>query len=87
VKAKVVQTFYVPRTGQLYKKSEEVIEVDPTFAHTYSTCLSIIGEKTATAPLNKMVTTEKEIIKTVQSAINNKKLILEKKPPAKRGKK
>jgi len=61
VKARVVQTFYVPETYKLYKYGEE-IDVSPDFARTYSPCL--LTEKTAPAPVNKMVTAEKEVVKT-----------------------
>lgn len=63
MKAKVIQTFYIPRTGQHYKNGE-MIDVDSTFAHEYAHCLNILEEKTAPAPLNKMVTPEKEVVKT-----------------------
>jgi hypothetical protein len=75
VKAIVSQTFYIPEAGKLYKEGAEM-EVDAAFAARYASCLKV--NKSAPAPANKMVTAEKEIVKTVAPP---------KQQPAKRGRK
>lgn len=72
MRVRIIQQFYDPRSGFLYPFGREM-ETDETTFDRFRPYM----EKIQTAPVNKMVTTVKEVTKTITPP----------KTPAKRGRK
>lgn len=62
MKAKVLATLYVAEQNKLYKVDEEV-DISLEFAHRYPGFFEMKMQK---APENKMITPEKETVKTTK---------------------
>jgi hypothetical protein len=71
VRAIVKASLYIPMSGTLFKFGEEV-DVDEDTMRTYKGYFEPIA-KQQTAPVNKMVTAEKETVKTAAAAKRGRK--------------
>jgi hypothetical protein len=62
MKAIVTATLYIPRMDRLFKIGTEA-DVDPNMMREYKGFFKPVIEKTRPAPVNKMITAEKETVK------------------------